>query len=137
MTKEKYKILLLDERWKKLSLSIKERDNFLCRKCKCKNNLQVHHIVYINKKNPWEYNDNQLITLCELCHKKEHAGKTSKDFLLKEKKTRKKIVISADYIKFQMKLEKSEEYYNNKLEKRNTDRINRINRSKKNKQSKN
>lgn len=35
-------------------------------------NLQVHHKYYIKGNDPWEYQDDALITLCPECHKNEH-----------------------------------------------------------------
>ncbi len=37
------------------------------------NPLQVHHKAYREGKNPWESPDDELITLCSSCHKKEHT----------------------------------------------------------------
>lgn len=34
--------------------------------------LNVHHLHYKRGAAPWEYDDNELVTLCESCHKKEH-----------------------------------------------------------------
>lgn len=34
--------------------------------------LHVHHKYYINRKEPWQYNDNALITLCQDCHQNIH-----------------------------------------------------------------
>ena len=34
--------------------------------------LQVHHKKYIPKRKPWEYPQEDLITLCKGCHAKEH-----------------------------------------------------------------
>ena len=38
--------------------------------------LNVHHKFYITNKDPWEYEDEDLITLCPRCHKNEHQTKT-------------------------------------------------------------
>lgn len=38
--------------------------------------LQVHHKRYIQDKNPWEYEDNDLITLCKECHNSYHEKNT-------------------------------------------------------------
>lgn len=38
--------------------------------------LNVHHKCYINGKEPWEYEDDALITLCPECHKKEYETNT-------------------------------------------------------------
>ena len=34
--------------------------------------LEVHHRYYVMAKNPWEYPDEALITLCNWCHQKIH-----------------------------------------------------------------
>lgn len=60
-------------KWQKRRLEILNRDNFTCQICGCKEKtLHVHHTIYIPKRKIWEYKDNQLITLCEDCHNKEH-----------------------------------------------------------------
>lgn len=54
--------------WQKKRLHILERDNWSC--CACgdaERNLQVHHIIYA-KRDPWDYPDEVLQTLCEKCH---------------------------------------------------------------------
>jgi hypothetical protein len=67
MTKKTYSEKLLDPRWQKKRLKIMERDNFSCTCCNDdKLSLQVHHLSY--KGNPWDVDDNQLITLCLDCH---------------------------------------------------------------------
>ena len=66
--KEKFK----DPRWQKKRLEIFERDNFTCQSCGDKNEtLHVHHRYYEKGKEPWEYDNEVLITLCEGCHKIE------------------------------------------------------------------
>ncbi len=35
--------------------------------------LNVHHKLYINKRNLWEYNDDCLVTLCNNCHHYIHS----------------------------------------------------------------
>jgi len=35
-------------------------------------NIQVHHKKYILNRLPWEYDNEDLITLCNYCHTKEH-----------------------------------------------------------------
>ena len=68
-----YKEKLKDPRWKKRRLQILERDFFICQKCGHKSNSNhVHHVVYISGHEPWEYNDEYLITLCKRCHELEH-----------------------------------------------------------------
>lgn len=73
-----YGAKLLDQRWKNKRKVILERDNFMCLVCKSEANLHVHHRQYHFSrsqntfKNPWEYSNNLLITLCESCHQRGH-----------------------------------------------------------------
>ena len=34
--------------------------------------LNIHHNYYIHGRKPWEYPNDALVTLCEICHKKRH-----------------------------------------------------------------
>ena len=70
MTKPSYSELLRDPRWQKKRLEIMERDDFMCVHC-CddKSTLNVHHCFYKYGRNPWDYPNNALITVCEECHK--------------------------------------------------------------------
>ena len=34
--------------------------------------LHIHHQYYIKDRNPWEYEDDALVTLCADCHQKRH-----------------------------------------------------------------
>ena len=46
-----------------------ERDKFKCQNCFHDDiTLNVHHLVYIKGRLPWEYPDKYLITLCIECH---------------------------------------------------------------------
>lgn len=46
-----------------------KRDKWMCKKCgDDETTLNVHHKRYINGNDPWEYENNDLITLCEHCH---------------------------------------------------------------------
>jgi hypothetical protein len=40
--------------------------------------LNVHHKCYRSGKNPWEYDNSDLITACELCHTKIHESHNNK-----------------------------------------------------------
>jgi hypothetical protein len=67
-----YAELLKHPLWQRKRLEIMQRDGFKC--CKCKNDqitLNVHHKKYIYGRKPWEYDNADLITLCEDCHSKE------------------------------------------------------------------
>lgn len=70
---EKYK----DPRWQKKRLEIMERDDFKCCDCHADNKtLNVHHKYYMFGKNPWEYDEGILITLCEDCHQRWEYDKS-------------------------------------------------------------
>lgn len=55
--------------WQKKRLEIMQRDNFTCQDCgDTESQLQVHHKSYAYNKMAWEYENDNLITLCEDCH---------------------------------------------------------------------
>ena len=68
-----YSELLKDPRWQKKRLKIFERDNFKCVRCEREDKtLHAHHKYYIKNRDPWNYNDCVIATLCDPCHKHEH-----------------------------------------------------------------
>lgn len=80
---EEYKKALKDGRWQIRKTEIMQRDGFACVKCGASASdgvvLNVHHLNYYPDRNPWEYEDNDLITLCENCHKKVHKQSSPKE----------------------------------------------------------
>ena len=49
------------------------RDDFTCQHCFDETKpLNVHHMTYSNVE-PWEYTNNNLITICDDCHKLAHS----------------------------------------------------------------
>lgn len=68
-----YSEKLKDPRWQKKRLEIMQRDKFTCRACdEQKKTLNVHHLNYEKNKDPWDYDDLNLVTLCEDCHNVMH-----------------------------------------------------------------
>src|SRR5690348_5977829 len=73
-----YGATLFDPRWKARRQHILDRDDNKCVVCRSDNNLQVHHRQYhfsrsLNRfKDPWDYQDSLLVTLCERCHQRGH-----------------------------------------------------------------
>ena len=60
---------LRDPRWQIKRLHILKRDGFACVKCKDeREEFQIHHKRYFKNKEPWEYEDQYLETLCKTCH---------------------------------------------------------------------
>lgn len=71
-----YSEKLKDPRWQRKRLEVFNRDNFTCQDCgNAKKTLHVHHKNYYPGKEPWEYNNNNLITLCFECHESEEVSK--------------------------------------------------------------
>ena len=73
-----YGASLFDIRWQQKRKSILARDLNKCVICQEAKDLQVHHRQYhfINRlnrfKEPWDYANELLITLCSVCHKRGH-----------------------------------------------------------------
>lgn len=68
----KYSEKLSDPRWQKKRLEIFERDGWACIKCgDSESTLHVHHVRYIPGKDPWDYKNHMLMTLCANCHEAE------------------------------------------------------------------
>jgi len=70
-----YKEQLKTKKWKRTRKRILKRDKNKCTKCNNKDKLQIHHTYYRYEHLAWEYPDTCLITLCGLCHEKEHKEK--------------------------------------------------------------
>lgn len=65
----KYAEKLKDPRWQKKRLQILERDAWTCQKCfDSESTLVVHHRRYLPDREPWDYPEHLLVTLCEECH---------------------------------------------------------------------
>ena len=60
------------EKWKQKSIEIRKRDNFTCQMCGEKESkgrvFDVHHKLYHLGKKKWEYDNDDLETLCWNCH---------------------------------------------------------------------
>lgn len=84
MATKTYSEKLKDPRWQKRRLDILSRDEFSC--CACGDatkTLHVHHKWYDRSKEPWEYPDECLVTLCEDCHIEEEEYKCNQELLIK------------------------------------------------------
>jgi hypothetical protein len=73
MAIESYSEKLKSPKWQKRRLEILSRDNFKCRSCGMdEKTLHVHHLRYEKGVEPWDTNNDDLITLCEDCHEALH-----------------------------------------------------------------
>lgn len=71
--KKTYSELLRDPRWQRKRLEILNRSNFACDECNASDKtLNVHHKRYKKGAAPWEYDNNDLCSLCEDCHERRH-----------------------------------------------------------------
>ena len=74
--KESYAEMLRNPLWQKKRLEILERDNYMCQYCgNTTKELHVHHKTYKMGAAPWEYDNDNLITLCHDCHEIETQEK--------------------------------------------------------------
>jgi hypothetical protein len=76
-----YSEKLKDPRWQRKRLEIMQRDNFKCSQCHNGDiTLNVHHWQY--SKEPWDAKNEDLTTVCHLCHKEiEHCKDLTKELL--------------------------------------------------------
>lgn len=96
--KTPYQKKLLDPRWQKKRLRILERDDFTCQRCyDPENTLHVHHFLYIYGNEPWEIDDEFLITLCERCHSEEREYYSKRESFLLESLKKKRFLSSHVY----------------------------------------
>jgi hypothetical protein len=73
MSKLSYYEKLQHPLWQRKRLEIMEKSGFSCKACEAKDvQLNVHHIYYISKRDPWNYPDWSLECLCKDCHKERH-----------------------------------------------------------------
>lgn len=80
-------------KWTNKSISIRERDKYLCQVCirglyntittYNYKKLEVHHIIPINECYDTRLDDDNLITLCSIHHKMADAGEIPREVLQK------------------------------------------------------
>jgi 5-methylcytosine-specific restriction endonuclease McrA len=69
----KYSDKLKHPKWQMKRLEIFSRDKFRC--CLCHNKemeLHVHHLYYLPDTDPWNYDNDCYVTLCDDCHNAYH-----------------------------------------------------------------
>jgi hypothetical protein len=58
--------------WKQKRKEILLRDDFTCQVCGHKDiKNEIHHSIYYPDTDPWHYPNDNLITLCRVCHQQE------------------------------------------------------------------
>lgn len=81
---EDYHRYLKSKKWKDFRLKIINERGKKCEKCGNKKYLEIHHLTYDNVFNETR---NDVMVLCDLCHRKEHNIKRIKNgnFTITEK----------------------------------------------------
>lgn len=70
-----YRKLLSTPEWYEFRKTVFERDNYTCQICnkkKSAHELHVHHMLYIEGKEIWDYPQELIKTLCVDCHDNWH-----------------------------------------------------------------
>ena len=85
MEKKTYSEKLKDPRWQKKRLEVLSRDEWMCQLCQDnESTLHVHHFSYNPFVEPWDYDLNNFITLCESCHNYETTRRSCVETMLLE-----------------------------------------------------
>lgn len=68
-----YKEKLQSQEWRDFSRAAKENANYACQMYKRgKVRLNLHHLFYDLNKEPWEYEPQDVVVICEGCHNEIH-----------------------------------------------------------------
>lgn len=75
-----YSDKLKHPKWQKKRLDILNRDKFTCQLCgDTEKTLHIHHLIYKSfQSDPWEVDDESLITYCNDCHELVEIYKSAK-----------------------------------------------------------
>lgn len=110
---------LLDPKWKIKRAAILCRDKRKCTVCGSKKDLEVHHTFYVEGRQPWEYPNKSLITLCRDCHYHfhcEHEVQVKKEWRKKKLKKRKVVNLKSRKVKKLKPHESSEPRYRRRVD---------------------
>jgi hypothetical protein len=68
-----YSQLLSTDEWRNFASSVRQRKGNFCQMCKRGGLItQVHHVFYESTRSITDYQDDELMVLCEGCHKDVH-----------------------------------------------------------------
>jgi hypothetical protein len=71
-THRSYEDLLKKPEWLEFSQRIKASRGNKCEWCESKKDIQVHHLGYREGIKPWDYEDHEVMVMCEPCHSELH-----------------------------------------------------------------
>ena len=121
MTKKQYSALLKHPKWRQKRIEILEMDNYMCRRCGKRKANNVHHRYYENNKNPWDYDNSVLISLCAYCHSIEHKYKPLTHFTIIKDIDKETINLPIDFAKKRVRIDELEAKHRNILAKMEKD----------------
>jgi hypothetical protein len=83
MARPSYSEQLADPRWKARREEVLNASGWRC-SCCAKNVgvLHVHHKRYIRGRLAWEYEDRDLVVVCEACHDEQHEARAALDAVI-------------------------------------------------------
>lgn len=70
LSAKSYPEYIRSRQWKQRAAAMIARANFRCQRCGSPRALNVHHLTYAHLGDEWA---EDLIVLCNSCHKKEHG----------------------------------------------------------------
>lgn len=83
MKKLTYAEQLKHPNWQRKRLVVLEAAGWKCTSCSAADTtLHVHHKRYIKGRMAWEYDDAELVALCEGCHEADHSDREILDEIL-------------------------------------------------------
>ena len=78
-----YEKKLVSPHWQRRRLEIMQKNDFKCHFCgNADEQLDIHHLIYLRGRDPWEYDDPYLIAICHSCHAEEERMKSEDPTLI-------------------------------------------------------
>ena len=70
----RYQTELNSDKWKQFARNMRSLKGNFCNSCRMGNKVtNVHHVFYDPDRQPWEYAADEVVILCEDCHKRLHS----------------------------------------------------------------
>lgn len=84
MTKKTYSEQYRSPKWQKKRLEVLNAADFRCEDCGSKEKtLNVHHVIYHKGREVWNYDNDELMVLCEECHQARHRLQSAMMLIMK------------------------------------------------------
>lgn len=80
---DEYEKKLTSPHWQRKRLEVMQKSDFKCHFCGNGNEqLEIHHVIYLRGRQPWDYDDEYLIAVCHSCHVEEERMKSEDPTLI-------------------------------------------------------